>query len=470
MRFLRYLFGERGTFFGMEHSGTLNLLRFLYCFVTAVTIAGYAHEYDRLYRMAPYYPSPLFEVFGDPMPLEAYQALRWVTVALLLLASLGIFTRPALVLGALTFFAYEGTQLGFTKPPESDYSYHITNLTFFFLLILAVAPGVDRHTLMTTLRRKNEPILIPEWPRKAMITMIAFAYFGAGYCRVLHDWRWADGYTLQGYLFEKAIRLELPIGLEVAQHYWPCVVFSVLTMMLELGYPIVLAFPRFKPLLILGGLSMHLGIYLAMGINFFFFFAYNYFAFLEWPFLRRLFGIAKQGAAAIADRAPRIGPIPQAHLVGFALFASCQIGPVFLRIERWPFSDFRVFQKRNHPDDVCVLYFSKPSPDHSGLVPIEPWDQYYFERSIGWMPEKEVILASRTDDDATRAKHLAKAERLMRKGLLRDHDDIWTKYPDGFDIYAKRPRLDVSTGRHVIDTEFVMRLAPPAGEATEAGG
>lgn len=468
MKLLRYLFGERGTFFGSEHSGTLSFLRFLYCFATAVTVAGYAQEYDRLYRMAPYYPSPLFEWFGDPMPLAAYQALRWITTGLLLLAAFGIFTRPALVLGALTFFAYEGTQLGFTKPPESPYSYHITNLTFFFLLILAVAPGVDRHTLMTTLKGKNEPILIPEWPRKAMITMIAFAYFGAGYCRVLHDWRWADGFTLQGYLFEKAIRLEIPFGLELAQQYWPCVVFSVLTMLLELGYPIVLLFPRFKPLLIVGGLMMHLGIYLSMGINFFFFFAYNYFAFIEWPFLRRVFGRVKEGAVSVLDKAPRVAPIPRLHLVGFSLFAACQIGAVIGRVEKWPFSDFRVFQKRNHPEEVCVLYFSRPSPDRSGLVPIEHWDQYYYERSIGWMPEQEVLKASRTTDEAERAKHLAKAERLMRKGLARDHEEIWTKYPDGFDIYAKRPRYDDSDGRYDIETVYVMRLAPP--ENAGAGG
>jgi hypothetical protein len=469
MRAIHYLFGERGTFFGVEHSGTLNLLRFLYCLVTAITIAGYSGEYDRLYRMAPYYPSPLFEMFGDqPMPFAAYQSLRWVCVALLTLAALGFFTRPALVLSALAFFAYEGTQLGFTKPPHSDYSFHITNLTFFFLLILAVAPGVDRHTLLTTLRKQNQPALIPEWPRKAMITMIALAYFGAGYCRVLNDWRWADGYTLQGYLFEKAVRWDLAIGLEIAQHWLPCVVFSVLTMMLELGYPIVIAFPRFKPLLIIGGLMMHLGIYLAMGINFFFFFAYNYFAFLEWPFLCRLFGGAKAGIDRALEKAMPAGPIPRAHIAGFAVFALIQAGSVFGRIEKWPFSDFRVFQKRNHPHDVCVLYFSLPDDPARGIQSLPFWDQYYFERSIGWEPEKKVVAANRSAG-AERDEQLESAKRLMLKRLTRDHSDIWRRYPNGFNVFAKRPLYNESTGRYDMLTEYVMALPVPVSSERDGG-
>lgn len=469
MKLLRYLFGERGTFFGLEHSGTLNFLRFLYCFVTAITVAGYASEYDRLYRMAPYYPTPLFEAFGDPMPLLAYQTLRWVTVVFLLLAALGFFTRPALVLSALAFFAYEGTQLGFTKPPNSDYSFHITNLTFFFLLILAVAPGVDRHTLLTTLRGKNEPTLLPEWPRKVMITMVALAYFGAGYCRVMNDWRWADGHTLQGYLFEKATRWNLAIGLEVAQHWLPCLVFSALTMLLELGYPIVLAFPRFKPLCIVSGLLMHLGIYLAMGINFFFFFAYNYFAFLEWPFLCRMFGKARSGVDRALEKVVPKGPIPRTHLIGFSIFALIQVVSVFGRVEMWPFSDFRVFQKRKHPSDICVLYFSQPGPQEAGLIGIPFWDQYYFERSISWEPEREIVAAEVASGDARTAK-LAKAERFIRKGLARDHDDVWERYPQGFNIFAKRPRFNEATGRYDILTEFVMHLAPPQSASSGAGG
>ncbi len=476
MKWIKYFLGERGTFFQLEHSGSLNFMRFLYCFVTAITMALYSGEYDRRYLMAPYYPSPLFEHLPGPMPFAAYQTLRWVCVACLLFSAFGLMTRVNLVVAAISFFFYEGTQLGFTKPPDSDYSFHITNLTFFFLLVMAVAPHIDRHTLLTTLKKKNEPILIPEWPRKAMITMIAFAYFGAGYCRVLASPLWMDGHTLQGYMMDKATRWDIGIGLELSQHWLPCVILSIMTMALELGYPIVLAFPRFKPLMIVGGLMLHAGILTCMGINFFFFFAYNYFAFIEWPWLARVVLRLKTTGAEILKKTAAPHPLPRAYLVGFAVFAGIQATCVFGRIEAWPFSDFRVFQKRTKPEEICILYLAKPvAPGHESDPPefLPFWDHYYTQRAMSWRPQRELVRADESEGE-TRQEHIDEARRLIYKALVSDDPKLPKVFEQygGVRLFQKRPRLDSKTGRYNISLEYVMDLPAPnkVGATNSDGG
>lgn len=471
MNLLRYFFGKRSTFFGLEHSGTINFLRFFYCLVTAITVALYAWEYDRLYEVAPYYPSPLFSMFEDPLPLVWYRALRWLTVAGLTSAALGFLTRPALVFSALTFFVYEGTQLGFTKPADGPYSFHITNLVPFILLIMSIAPGIDRHTLLTTLRKQNEPTLLPEWPRKAMLALIAIAYFGAGYCRCVNSFLWADGHTLQGYLMEKSIAWDIALGWEIAQHWGLCVVISVLTMLLELGYPLVLFFPRFKPLFIFGGIMLHLSILLAMNINFMFFFGYNYFVFLEWPWLRRVFAGVKDRTAELARKIPAPQLAPNWHKWAFGLIVGVQASCVVGRVEAWPFSDFRVFQKRNHPDKIGELFLAKAEPLADGSPDWLPFiENYYLRRAISWEPEADVVESYKVDA-AEKQRLLDRARRRMYKAILgtAKYSYVFSRYGT-LKVYIKRPVLEPDGERYRVSTEFVMDLAPPDSPLKASGG
>jgi hypothetical protein len=463
MNFVRWFFAERQTYLRYEHSGTINLLRFLFCFATAVTVAGYGPEYDFFFQNAQYDPIPFFRTLAEPpMSLATFRVLRWTLVGMLTIASLGLLTRPLLVASAIAFVAYEGTNLGFTKPLDSDYAYHMTNLAPFFMLIMAIAPGIDRHTIVTTLRGRNEPTLLPEWPRKAMIGMIAFAYFGAGYCRVMESWLWADGYTLQYYLLDKAIRWDLAIGFWLAQHWFACVVFSVMTMLLELGYPIVLVFSRLKIPFIIGGLMMHVGILITMNINFLFFFGYNYFAFLEWPWLMRVVGRAKVGANALGSRV--VGPaLPRWQLAAMLFFIAVQAGSVFFRIEKWPLSDFRVFRERRHPVDVNALYFAKASdPADPEWLPF--WENYFLQRGISWRPARLIREAGRADDPGVASRKRADASELMYLGIFRTDPTTFERNGDLM-VMQKRPIFDSAKGEYVVVTEHVMDLeAPPTGE------
>jgi hypothetical protein len=460
MNGLRRILGPPATFFGHEPSGSLSLFRLLYCLINGVTVALYAADFDRKHSTREYSATPLFELISaEPLPHAFCEALRIVVVASFLLAALGILTRPALVIAAISFFLYEGTHLGFTKPIDSDYVYHLTNLTVFFPLVMAMAPGIGRHSLISILRRDNAQVMIPEWPRKAMIGMFAFAYFGAGWQRLIADPLWVDGYTLQAYLLDKAMRYPLPLGFEIAQHWWLCVVFSVFTMGLELTYPIVLFFPRFKFAYLVNGLILHAMILLTMDINFFEWFAYNYLVLLELSWFARI-------AARMRGRpwTPPPLPAPQSRVPTAQRFAcvawiALQAGCVFIGIEKWPLSDFRVFRDRRHPDDVSMLYFTRVE---NGEEVELPWrKQQMYRRAVTSKPEREIRAALEIADEA------ARRARLEAIGRDRFYGPILRADPRAFDkwgsiyVIQKRPVRDPVTARFSFEEREVLELEPP---------
>jgi len=254
MRLLGRALGPRQTYWRYEHSGTLSLIRFLYCLLTAITLAALGPDYDAAFARHVYDPIPFFRgIDGPPVSAALFPVVRWILVGVLLLAALGWFTRPALFASAVLFVVYEGTHLGFTKPIGVNYAQHMTNLTPFFLLILGLAPGVGHHAAPFPGREVRPAVLLPEWPRKAMIVLLVLAYFGAGFCRLRAGWRWIDGYTLQGYLFEKTLHWEMPWTVWLAQQWGLCVGLSVMTLVLELAWPLVLVFARARWPLVIGG-------------------------------------------------------------------------------------------------------------------------------------------------------------------------------------------------------------------------
>jgi hypothetical protein len=103
------------------------------------------------------------------------------------------------------------------------------------------------------------------WPFELLFIELAAYYFLAGFAKVAHaGLYWADGYTLQFYLLEKAT----PAGLWLAE--WPalCAVLSALVLAFELSWPLGVLFRRLRPLLFAGGVAFHLGTVVLLRITF----------------------------------------------------------------------------------------------------------------------------------------------------------------------------------------------------------
>lgn len=457
---LRYWFERRGSLFGREHSGTLSLFRFLYCLLVAWEVASAAHANDGDYlRGRAYDPVPLFDsISHDPIPLEMFRILRWILIVALLAAALGVFTRPALWVSFVGFVLYEGTALGFTKSPNSDYVYHMSNLTVFALAILAIAKGVDRHGVESLIRDRNSPESIPEWPRKTILGLMALAYFGAFYCRMVTDPRWLDGYTIQGYLFDRALRHDVPLAFEVAQSYPACLVFGIATSLFEATFFLVLVFPRLGWIYAIGGLAMHVSIRELMAINFFEFFIFNYLAMVEWePLGRKLMRLGAVGS--VTPLPSRLEPVPigqRAICVGLLVL---QAGCIVARVEHWPFSDFRVYSKRRHPDDVLAPVLGRPTA--TGEPELLPKRARRVLRSVtdqGRVRSLAKQILDEPDDDPM--SEVNKIRHACLRGIGRIRPSL-LESPRGLALYVKRPRFDGATNRWSIVIEHVCDLVLP---------
>lgn len=462
-RWIAGAFRERATFFGYEHSGSLSFFRFSYCLIYAVTLFLEAADWDSFYVKREYSPTPLFEMISsEPISFEAFRILRWILLTSLVSAAVGLFTRPALWIVAITFVLYEGTHLGFTKPLNSDYTYHLTNLSAFFFFILAAAPGVARHGVDAWRKGETAPIAVPEWPRKAMLGMLCFAYFGAGYQRLLANPMWIDGHTLQAYLFDKHIRYDgIPMGLWVAERWELCVVFSVFTMALELLYPIVLFFPRWKLPFLIGGLMLHGGIYATMRINFFVYFVYNYLLLIDWKWVACTIAMLKRKAFHWVEPPAPATPIPFGQRFACFAWIALQLGCVLAQVEAWPFSDFRVFRDRRNPAEVSVLFFAKPG-EVDGEPDWFPWrKQTQFRRVVTSEPERLIRHSDKPENADRRESMLTEAKARIQRTLEATEPEALAKH-GLVRVFERRVVKSPETGDFTIQQRYVFAIeAPP---------
>lgn len=449
-----WLFAERGSLRGTESSACLALFRVLYCAGVLFEVVRTQHHRDSSYNRPSYDPIDLIAFFGvEPMPLEFFQNVRWLLVGALGLAILGIFTRPALWIAFLSFLAYEGTYLGFTKPIDSQYVFHMSNLTAFVLGILAIAPDVGRHGVASLIRGAPDAMPAPRWPRRVVIGAIAIAYFGAGYCKMAESPLWIDGYTLQGYMLDRAIRHDIASAVWLASHYWLCVALSVLTILLELSWILVIFFPRLAWTHVTGGLLLHVSILITMKIDFFQFFALNYLVFLDWEWLARRFSAARDRVrTALASDPHR--PAPRFAWVFLLFLFACVIG----RVESWPLTDFRVYSKRRHPDRVGVLLLKKEMPDGQH-VEVNNTVMLKFRRNVGFSTAGEISAAMRLSEPE-REERLEALRLSVYRNVAR-FDPKFFKRHKTLRLYVERPVWDEYYGRYRIEKEFVMPLPPP---------
>jgi hypothetical protein len=161
--------------------------------------------------------------------------------------------------------------------------FHTENLLVLHVIALAVVPAANAWAFGA--RARPEPEAGFGWPIKLLVTLSVATYLLAGIAklRIAGTWMdgigiprigWIDGELLRNQIAIDNLRKALlgdgiaPFAHLVLDHPTPLVVFSVLTMLLELGAPLALLHARIGYVWAIGAWGFHVGVVLLMNIWF----------------------------------------------------------------------------------------------------------------------------------------------------------------------------------------------------------
>jgi hypothetical protein len=199
-------------------------------------------------------PIKLFRIFQLPALSEnQFIFLGTALILSLVFAATGIYTRPCLIIALLCYFPY------FNSIQSLAYVQRKTNLLPLVLLVLAVSPSI------------NKALAEPSTSWELVLIKIAISqmYFSAGLQKVLHSFfNWCNGAQLQAYLLENYLWSDRRAGYLLAQKRWLCSILSMLTLVFELTFWVILFFPQLTFVYIALALFFHLGTLFTMRINY----------------------------------------------------------------------------------------------------------------------------------------------------------------------------------------------------------
>lgn len=206
----------------------------------------------------------------------------------------GIFTRLSLFIFSVGFLYLAGGQSSW------GFFGHTPALPAQILLILALAPGVDALSLDRWIDRRDfcAPA-VPAWGLRLVLVLLALIYFSAGVSKLRYSGlEWTDGHTLGFYMkgmsrsnlqqfagppgVPEALRWKDGFGLENylyatpqtkagawALNYPPVLkTFSILTLVTELFFPLVIFGGWLRTFWLLAGAFFHLGSEIFLKVDF----------------------------------------------------------------------------------------------------------------------------------------------------------------------------------------------------------
>lgn len=153
-------------------------------------------------------------------------------------------------------------------------------LTLCLLPLVASPRAASRSwklALPVGLRRRRHDVEAPlwgeayGWPLRTAMVVIALSYFLVGMQKLRYSGiEWVASDNLRWVLFASSDAHADPneIALFVAGHAWLAHLLAAGTIALEVGFPLCLLLPRLRLVFVPGVISLHLGIYLAMGLDY----------------------------------------------------------------------------------------------------------------------------------------------------------------------------------------------------------
>lgn len=241
-----------------------------------------------------YDPLPILHLLVAPLGwtyrpgFEVLELVYWVAVGTGVTALIGLFTNLSLLV-----FAWSNIFLAAFKWSFGDV-HHQNGLIMIALVALALGPAgrslsVDSWRARFGARNVDQPggedqhtSRFALWPLLLIRYVMALAYFSAAYRKMsVAGVDWMNGYTLQHYVLQDAVRWDIPLGLWLGQQFWLIQALSVLTVVWEGTFFLVLIFPRLAWFYVPVGLGFHTMTWIAMRAGFFQFMAL-YAALVPW--------------------------------------------------------------------------------------------------------------------------------------------------------------------------------------------
>lgn len=212
-----------------------------------------------------FHPYGLARVVEAPLDPAIVLVIGIATSVLLALFILGVAYRVLAPIAAIA--------LTFTLSYRNSWGmpFHTENLLVLHVIALSIAPAAD----VWALGPKRTSSTGYGWPLKLILALTASTYVLAGIAKLrISGIDWIDGETLRNHIAIDNLRKLLfgdptaPLATLLLEHPGVLAVFSVMSLVIELGAPIALVHQRLGRWWAAGAWGFHAGVVLLMNIWF----------------------------------------------------------------------------------------------------------------------------------------------------------------------------------------------------------
>jgi hypothetical protein len=212
-------------------------------------------------------PLGVVRILGAPLPPWLAIAITIATIGLMIAFALGLVYRIVAPIAALALLWTLSYRNAWGQP------FHTENLVVLHVLALACAPAADAWALAP--RPEHEEGGDYGWAIKLLAALTAATYVIAGVAKLrLAGWAWLDGEQLRNQIAIDNARKVL-LGAAPSRFAMPFLehpswftTFSVLTLVIELGAPLVVLGRRVARVWALTAWLFHVGVLALMNIVF----------------------------------------------------------------------------------------------------------------------------------------------------------------------------------------------------------
>jgi len=202
---------------------------------------------------------------------DLFTLLFWICMVSGVTALVGLFTRISLFFFALTSGVMQAHLYSYGD------IHHNEAIFCMFIGAMAFAPSDRWFSVDALIRRlRGNSAIDPRelsdmavWPVKLTFVLMAWVYCSTGLTKLVYGGlEWMNGYTLQYYSFSRAIHKDMAFGIWLAEQHQLSIVLSYFTVAFETFFPIAIFTKRWRWLFLVGGIMLHIGMYLARGGTF----------------------------------------------------------------------------------------------------------------------------------------------------------------------------------------------------------
>jgi hypothetical protein len=270
----------------------LAAIRIGLCSVLAVRLArglylSLAGQPAALYR-----PLSFMKLLPSMPPRTVVWAVQAAGIGAAVLATMGLRTRLSLPVAWVCALVLNGMATSTGKVVHNDV------LLLLALVPLLPAPCADAWSIDSIRRRAHRgPGAAPPtgtwsvrygWPIRTAMVVVAGGYFFTGLNKLIFSGpAWALGDNLRYVLYAASDARAAPVHVAIflADRAWLAHALGVGTLLIELGFPLVLFRPRAAWRFVPGAMGLHLGIWLTLHLDYWAWGATILIVFTNWPWV-----------------------------------------------------------------------------------------------------------------------------------------------------------------------------------------